>query len=70
MKSSAASGDAASEDASEPADSAEPAEVAALASDHDMGEAELAALAATFGYLVRKKKASTAKLEMSSSSIQ
>ena len=39
----------------------EPAEVAALASDHDMGEAELAALAATFGYLVRKKKASTAE---------
>ena len=31
------------------------AEVAALASDHDMGDAELGALAVTFDYLAKKK---------------
>ena len=34
----------------------EPAELAALASDHDFGEAELSALAVTLGYLAEKRR--------------
>ena len=34
----------------------EPAELATLASDHDMGDAELSALAVTLGYLAEKRR--------------
>lgn len=37
----------------------EPAELATLASDHDMGESELSALLATFGYLGVKRRESS-----------
>jgi hypothetical protein len=37
----------------------EPAELATLASDHDMGEAELSAIAVTLDYLAEKRRLSS-----------